>query len=825
MSEDDGLLNAVASALGPAYRIDRELGGGGMSRAFAARDETLARDVVVKVLAPELGQGISLDRFMREIKLAALLQEPHIVPVYSAGVTAGGLPFYVMAYMRGDSLRVRMQQDRMPVTEAIGVLRDMARALAYAHRQGVIHRDIKPENVLLSYGSAVVADFGIAKAITAARAQASGGEAFTRAGMSLGTPGYMSPEQASGDQVDARSDLYAWGMVAYELLSGEHAFTDTRTNQRFRAAQISESPVHLMLKVPEVPVALAELVMRCLEKDPARRPVAATELVRVLDDSLLMSAPKADDSDNPAGNQRRRVLTAIAAAVLVAAFAFGAPRYLANVREARKLNPGMIRVDATPLTTVAVLPFANVGGDPQNEYFTDGVTDELSHALAQLRDVHLTGRTSTYAYKGKQVNALEIGKALNVGGVVTGSIQRAGAQLRVTTQLVNANDGLVLWSERFDRPAADVFAVQDELTKQIVAAIAPALRGKVASSAAQLSRGTASNDAYDLLMRGRYFFAKRGAAHVTTAIDYFRRATVKDTSFTRAYAYMAMAYGVLPAYTTLPTDSLAALGLVAARRALALDSTSADAHLAMALALSPGLHYLEAEPHFLLALKGMPGDASAHQWHGENLALLGRPAEGLREIDSARELDPSAVVLRVSRMGALMALRQFDEALAEGVQITSMDSTLLPERVMTSMALVFTGRAESGARIVDAVSKTQPAFPGVRGARVFAYAAMNRWTDASRVREAILDQHPRSDYDMMLSSIVFGDFKRALDVLEQAGQHVGNLQAVTWSISCEPAFDPIAKEPRFIAFIQSHGLTSCPITTPWPIARPRRPIS
>src|SRR4051794_10284923 len=209
VTEDDGFRDALAASLGSGFRIERELTGGGMSRVFVARDEQLARDVVVKVLAPELGLGINLERFMREIKLAASLQEPHIVPVHSAGVTRQGLPYYIMPFMRGDSLRTRMEKERVSISVGIAMLRDIARALSYAHRQGTIHRDIKPENVLLSYGSAVVTDFGIAKAITAARGRSSAGEALTRAGMSIGTPAYMSPEQAAGDEVDARTDLYA----------------------------------------------------------------------------------------------------------------------------------------------------------------------------------------------------------------------------------------------------------------------------------------------------------------------------------------------------------------------------------------------------------------------------------------------------------------------------------------------------------------------------------------------------------------------------------------------------------------------------------------
>ena len=267
--------DGLAAALGGAYTLGRELGGGGMSRVYVAREEALGRDVVVKVLAPELAAGVSAERFTREIRLAAALQEPHIVPVLAAGATAGGLPWYTMPYVRGESLRARLAAGPVPLAEAVGVLHDVARALAYAHRQGVVHRDVKPENVLLSEGTAVVTDFGIAKALQASRTEAPGGPAagagtLTQVGTSLGTPAYMAPEQAAGDAAtDHRADLYAWGVVAYELLAGRHPFAGRTSPQALMAAHFAEVPAPL--PAPPVPPALAALVARCLAKDPAAR--------------------------------------------------------------------------------------------------------------------------------------------------------------------------------------------------------------------------------------------------------------------------------------------------------------------------------------------------------------------------------------------------------------------------------------------------------------------------------------------------------------------------------------------------------------------------
>jgi serine/threonine-protein kinase len=278
-------------ALGANYTIQRELGGGGMSLVFVARDESLGRDVVVKILMPDLAATLNVERFTREIKLVAKLQQANIVPVLTAGA-AGALPFYSMPYIEGLSLRQRMQQGPPPgLGESVRILGDIARALEYAHEHGVVHRDIKPENVLLSGGTAVVTDFGIAKAINAALTLPRG-KIITGAGSSVGTPGYMSPEQAAGDHVDERTDLYAWGVVAYELISGVHPFPGKKTAQQLIAAQIAEKPQPID-ECCDVPAPLASLIMRAMEKEPGERPQSAREVIKALDDSAALRPPLA----------------------------------------------------------------------------------------------------------------------------------------------------------------------------------------------------------------------------------------------------------------------------------------------------------------------------------------------------------------------------------------------------------------------------------------------------------------------------------------------------------------------------------------------------
>ena len=553
------LRASLQRTLAGTYTIERELGGGGMSSVFIAEETALGRRVVIKILPPELAHAVSGERFRQEIRFAARLTHPHIVPLLAAG-ESDGLPYYTMPYVEGESLRARLARGPLPLAEVVSLLRDVARALAYAHEHGVVHRDIKPDNVLLTAGTAMVTDFGVAKALSAATG--AGRTGTTTLGVVLGTPAYMAPEQGAGDPAtDHRADLYAFGCLAYEALTRAPPFAG-RSPAELIAAHAIKPPDPLARRRPDVPPALAELVMHCLAKRPADRPQSAAEVLQALDDVPLRTrAP------------RRRTLAIVAAMLAI----IGGLAVVFSNRQGTVPAGG-------PLHSVAVLPFVNTGGDPEDEYFSDGMTDELAHALAGLPDLRVAGRTSSYAYKGKAATVQEIGRALGVRGVIAGTVRRAGDRLRVTVQLSSASDGFQRWSHEYERRAADVFEVQDELTRAIVAELEPTLRG-TARQVASERRGTGDPAAYEHYLRGRYFWQRRGAPGLLKAIDEFRAAIARDSAFARAWAGIALVYVVLPSYHAVDADSLTQLGIAAARRALALDSTVADAHLALASAL------------------------------------------------------------------------------------------------------------------------------------------------------------------------------------------------------------------------------------------------
>ncbi len=509
----------LQTALGDAYTIERELGGGGMSRVFLATETGLTRSVVVKILTPELAAEVSAERFAREVKLAARLQQANIVPLLSAG-QANGLPWYSMPYVRGESLRAKLSSGQLvPITDALHILRDVARALAFAHGEGVAHRDIKPENILLSGGAAVVTDFGIAKALTTSRTQESAGSStITQMGASIGTPAYMAPEQVAGDpNVDHRADIYAWGVVAWELVGGKHPFAGKATAQGMLAAHLAETPAPLTSIRPDVPPALSDLVARCLEKDPAKRPQSANELLTSLDQVNSTSGARA-----AVAVPRRFSMRPIAVGVAVILAVAGG--WFVTHRSTAGTTAGGVG------TSLAVLPFASVGSDTANEYFAEGMADELTTELAKVSGLRLAAASSAAAYRNKTADVREVGKALNVATVLQGTVRREGTRMRVSAQLSNAADGLVMWSNSYEREVKDVFAVQDELTRDITNALRVTLAG--GASGTRPIQDTTDIETYDLYLRGLHFLRQRGTGEMGS-IPYFRQALARDSTYAR----------------------------------------------------------------------------------------------------------------------------------------------------------------------------------------------------------------------------------------------------------------------------------------------------
>ncbi len=716
--------DALQQALGPNYVIERELGGGGMSRVFVAQDKSLDRKVVVKVMAPEIAGPLSAERFKLEIMVSAGLQHPNIIGVISAG-EADGVPFFVMPYVEGESLRALLKREpKLPARQAASILRDVARALAFAHERGVIHRDIKPGNVLLTAGAATLADFGVAKAVTAAKRPEADADPLTSVGMSLGTPAYMAPEQIAGDaDIDHRADLYALGAMAYEMLAGQPPFAD-RAARQVLAAHLTEAPPPLGDFAKELPSSLVALVERCLEKDPKDRPVTAEEVAASLEEAVVSTEP-ISLTGLPIRRWRRGKRNAVLGATGVAVV-------LVIAALMRVLAGG----GGPPPGSVAVLPFVNVGGDTTDLYFTDGMSDEIISALSRVQGLRVASRTASFAFRNANLPAGEIGETLNVSAILEGTVRRRGDRLRVTAQLVSTDDGLALWSETYDRDMQELFTVQDELAAAIASALGSTI-GVVAPVATTPER-TTDLAAYDLYLQGRFQFERRGEDALLRALDYYQEAVAHDDRFAAAYAGIADVYAQLPLYTSLSGDSLRPLALAAVDRALALDSNLAGAYAARGTVRNSAWEWELAVQDFERAIELDPNDMSTRQWYGENLLLTGNTAAAIEQLGVAVQLDPFAPIPRALMALALGIAGDADRARQEMTRAVEADDTFFVTRLFNGTLFLYEGEPANAIPELQVAERSAPV-PAVLGTLGYAYAVSG---DAGRARAVLARLDP-----------------------------------------------------------------------------------
>ncbi len=789
---------ALQQTLAGAYTVERELGGGGMSRVFLARDRVLDRRVVVKVLPADLAAELSAERFKREIAVSASLQHPHIVSVLSAG-DVDGMPYFIMPFVDGESLRQRLvRRGPLPVGELVPILRDVARALAFAHERGIVHRDVKPDNVLLAHGSAVLTDFGVAKALSDARSTTapSATGALTRVGTSLGTPDYMAPEQAAGgDGVDHRADIYAFGVMAYELLAGSVPFAG-RSLPQLLAAQIAEAPPPLAARRPTAPAALVNLVMRCLEKDPDQRPQTAAEIVAALETPSVTSGPVSTAAQLavPAARSRRWKMIAGVGGVAVV-IAVGS---VAMLRRPPPVAP------AAHERSIAVLPFATVGADTANLYFAEGMTEQLTSALADVPGLRVASRTAGLAQADRTRDPEELGRALGVATLLEGTVRRDGERLRVSARLVSTADGLTLWSRTFERAVADVFAVQDSLSAAIVAAIRERFGGELAPRMAR--HGTNDLEAYDQYLRGRFFFERRGAEGLRRAIARFQDAIRRDSNYADAWAGLAAAYGVLPLYGGASVDSVLPLALAAADRAVALDTTRAAVYASRGSLLNSAWRWREAEADFRHAIALEPDYATAHQWLGENLLVRGRVGEAVAALGRAASLDSLSPIILASDAVARATAGETEAAMRLGERAVALDPSLDAARFLLAAVHLYARDPNGAISLLEPVARGKGPPPIILGLLGYAYGAAGKRDAAQAVLARIDSTHPQGGNAAAIARVYLGlnDLDAALTWLDTAAD-VRDPFFSSESMA-SPLFDPLRAKPRFSALLRRLNL-------------------
>jgi serine/threonine protein kinase/tetratricopeptide (TPR) repeat protein len=701
------LLTPVRAALAYRYAIERRIGGGGMATVYLAEDLERRGKVAVKVFRPELAAALGTERFLREIQIASRLQHPRILPVYDSGERQGIL-FYAMPYVDGESLRDRLTRERqLAMPEALHVTCEVADALHYAHSQGVIHRDVKPANILLEAGHAMVADFGIALAMTTA------GERLTEQGLSLGTPEYMSPEQASGDQVDARSDLYSLACVLYEILVGQPPFVGAN-GQAVMARHVVDPVPPITTVRPNVPANVARAVGQALAKVPSDRFATLQEFVEALRSTA---------------------------------------------------DP----VPARP-SSIAVLPFANMSADPENEYLSDGLSEEIINALTKVEGFRVAARTSSFAYKGINEDIRVIGERLNVGAVLEGSVRKAGNHLRITAQLIDVASGYHLWSERFDREMQDVFMIQDEIAENV----AYSLRMVLSEDQKRAIQEVRTRDvvAYEYYLRGRQYFRQFRHKGLEYAREMFKRAIALDSAYALAYTGLADSCSFLYMYFASGEDDLVQ-AVEASEMALTLAPELPIAHASQGLAFMLRRRYAEAEEAFETAIRLDPNLFEGHYFYARACMQQGKFAQ-------AAQLFAQACRVREDYQARLLAAQAY-------------------------AALHQTKRAEAGYRAaIRVIERHLEVNPGDARALTLGsgcHARIGQEQEALEWAERAL-AIDREDavvlYAIACSYATLERADQALDMLEAAVQ-----AGFSWKdwIENDPDFDPLRDHSRYQAIL------------------------
>jgi eukaryotic-like serine/threonine-protein kinase len=784
------MLDQLQSHLSGSYRLERELSGGGMSRVFLATDTSLERPVVIKVLTPVATGEVSAARFRREILVSSKLQHPLIVPLLAAG-QAGDLLYYTMPYVEGESLRERVDREgALPVADVIAILRDLLSALVYAHGRGVVHRDIKPENIMLSGGQAVILDFGVARALDAGSSEAS--LARTTAGVVVGTPMYMAPEQAAADPaVDHRADLYALGLVAYELLTGAPPF-EGKTPQAIMAAHVAQVPEPVQARRPDAPDWLATLIARLLAKEPSERPPSAKATLEALERDA------GSGSHAPVRGASLRRAGWIVAALVVALVVWTLwPAW-------QRTLPPEPPTDAE-LVTLGVMPFENLSGDPDDAPLVDGLSEELIDVLGRVPGLRVAARTSSFALKGRALPVDSIGRLLGVSAIVSGTMRRSADQLRVTVRLEDVASRETLWSEQYNRPAGEHFAIQEGIARQVVTRLVGTLAAGF--SERLVARRTLNPEAHDLVLRGRYALNARLSAVDSApalAVGQFARALELDPGYAAAAAGLAEAYTVLGVFGTRPKSEVYPLALAAAERAVAIDSTDPDALKAYGFILAQRGSFAAAEQALLRAKAVSPYDGWIHHYHALVLTGLGRFDEAIAASDIARLVDPLGTRgLTVRAVLGYVPGHEVD--LRADLLQTVRENPRYPWALYgLGLGDLVAGRHAEAVAWLERAKESGPAIPSVHAMLVLAYRGVGRENDAREVIAELdrLQPERRLTTNLVLLRAAIGELDHAFALATEAEWDLTSLI----DIRVNPFLDRFRADSRYRGLLSGLGL-------------------
>jgi len=753
------------------YKILEKLGGGGMGVVYKAQDTHLDRAVALKFLPPDLTlDPDSKERFIHEAKAASALQHNNICVVHDIDETSNGQLFICMELYEGETLKKTIERGPLKVDEAIDIAAQIAQGLEEAHKHQIIHRDVKPANILITASGVVkIVDFGLAKLAGQSR--------VTKVGSTLGTAAYMSPEQVRAQEVDSRTDIWSLGVVLFEMLTGKLPFRGEH-EAALTYSIGNEEPVPIRRLQPDLPSSLEGIVARCLEKDCGKRFQRAEQVMGEL-------RKHQEGTRTPAKVSRKRstvLWSAVSAVVIIAAILLYVFIPSKQVSTARK--------------SIAVLPFKNLSDNKQDEYFSDGVTEEIITYLSKIGDLKVTSRTSIMRYKNTDKGLREIAHELGVSVILEGSVRRAGDRVRITGQLIDAESDEHIWADTYDREMKDVFAIQTDVAEKIAFAFRSNLSPE--EKATLHAKPTESISAHDLFLRGRYQWRQRTSESLQSATTDFERAVQQDPNYALAYVGLADCYALYTYYGIRVLSRAATFERAEknARRALEINPNLAEAHSSLGNILKEGMwNWERADEEFKKAIALDPGYATAHQWYSECLAVLGRSDESLAEAKRAVELEPFSMVTHDVLGLSLMRMHRYDEAIAQFKQAAEIDPTWVFLHFNLGQAYLLKSL------LPEALTEFQRAGAPPQISEIYSAGI----SDARRLR-LLSNQFQISDLwkCFMVSAAVNLGFKdKAFELLSVL---VEERNTILPYIISAPILDPIRDDPRYINVLKRMGL-------------------